>query len=41
MIGIAREIIVRHNRLDYEEIMKHCLEVCVDFSGTNGFTNLV
>ncbi|KIR60061.1 telomerase reverse transcriptase [Cryptococcus bacillisporus CA1873] len=26
MIGIAREIIVRHNRLDYEEIMKHCLE---------------
>ncbi|KJE00572.1 telomerase reverse transcriptase [Cryptococcus gattii NT-10] len=26
MIGIAREIIVRHNRLNYEEIMKHCLE---------------
>lgn len=36
MIGIAREIIVRHNRLDYEEIMKHCLEVCVAFNGADG-----
>lgn len=26
MIGIAREIIVRHNRLEYEDIMKQCLK---------------
>ncbi|OXH32063.1 telomerase reverse transcriptase [Cryptococcus neoformans] len=26
MIGIAREIIVRHNRLEYEGIMKQCLK---------------
>lgn len=41
MIGIAREIIVRHSRLEYEDIMKQCLKVCVVSSGAGDFADPV
>lgn len=41
MIGIAREIIVRHNRLEYEGIMKQCLKVCGAFGGAGDFADPV